>query len=88
MLADLGLQMCAPGEGCPTPWDACCQTPETITTNAITVQVKDDTGQVARTGLESLPSLKPLATITVRGKISEQNGQALVFDTESIYIHP
>jgi len=89
MMADLGLKMCVGGdERCATPWDACCEAPDEIIASAITVQVKNDLGQIVQADLRSVSGLKPMATVTVRGTVSEQNGQVLVLDAGSIYIHP
>lgn len=47
LLADKGLPHCGEKEhdSCPTPWDYCCETPETINKNLATVQIVDEEGR-------------------------------------------
>ncbi len=88
MMADLGLQMCVvEGEHCATPWDACCVPADKIIADSITVQVKGDTGQIIQADLRGVSGLAPMAHVTVRGTVSDQNEQLLVLDAESIYLH-
>ena len=44
VVMDLGLPYCGETheDACPTPWDYCCDTPETIKANAATVQIVSD----------------------------------------------
>ncbi len=45
-IVDLGLPYCGQEneDGCGTPWDYCCETPDTINANAATVQLVDAAG--------------------------------------------
>jgi hypothetical protein len=89
MLSDLELQMCtAEGDSCETPWDACCESPDKIVAHAITVQVKDGSGQIIKEDLRGFAGIDRLAKVTVRGTIAEHNDQVLVLDATSIYVHP
>lgn len=45
-VVDLELPHCGqnPDDACATPWDYCCETPETIATNSATIQLVDAGG--------------------------------------------
>lgn len=64
-IVDLGLEYCGQhnDDGCPTPWDYCCETPETITTNSATVQIVSD-GTIDLTS-----ELEPLDEVILRGTV-------------------
>jgi len=61
---DLGVAHCGenPEDGCQTPWDYCCETPDSIVSNGATVQV---------TGVEggTLEGLSPLDKVVVVGTV-------------------
>ncbi len=46
-VVDLALPHCAqnPDDKCRTPWDYCCETQDTISANAATVQIVDESGR-------------------------------------------
>lgn len=88
-MTDLTLPVCdaAAGDSCETPWDSCCETPESIQANMITVQVVDENGDVVKHGIQGENGLKGLARLTVRGTVSQQSGDVLVVDAREIYVH-
>lgn len=47
VVMDLDIPHCGqiPGDSCGTPWDYCCETPESITANSATIQVVDAQGK-------------------------------------------
>lgn len=71
-LVDDSLHTCdlTPGDTCPTPWDACCETAETIAAARITVQVVDENGSPLEGTLKGVKGLAELDRITVTGSIS------------------
>jgi hypothetical protein len=75
---------CGDGEGCQTPWDACCVPIETKTANSATVQVVDAQGQPLKVGLEGAGPLKPGAKIVVVGVAREASADLFVVDATSI----
>jgi hypothetical protein len=76
-------------EGCKTPWDACCEDKEVITANSATVQVVDEKGAVLKTGLASVPGIKPLKEVVVKGKLKvSPDGKAVVVDASRLYVAP
>ncbi len=70
---DLAIPHCGdnPDDGCRTPWDYCCETPDTITTNSVTIQVVDASGKpitddLAIEGLSALDEVIVVGTVAPR----------------------
>ncbi len=86
VIMDPALPSCADNlnDGCPTPWDYCCELPETIAANAATVQLRqaDGTPVVLSEG-----QLKPLNEVIVVGTVAQRpNDQTLVVTAEGVYV--
>lgn len=60
-----------PGDGCETPWDACCNTPEEKKKGTATVQIVNAEGRVLKEPLEGVGGLAKLAKVTITGKVAE-----------------
>jgi len=88
VVADTALSMCneREGDGCPTPWDYCCETPESIVANTATVIVADAAGTPLATSLRGVGGLEPGRAIVVAGTVSENAGGGLVIVAESIHV--
>jgi len=86
-MIDLELPVCGLADPCKTPWDSCCETPETIKSNMITVQVVDEDGAIVKRGLDADDGLSPLDRITIQGTVSEQDGDLVLLDAIGIYVH-
>jgi len=58
VMVDPAISSCAenPEDGCATPWDYCCETPDTIAANSATVQVLGavDAAALRQAGLKEL----------------------------------
>lgn len=91
VLADDTLMTCEkkPGDGCTTPWDACCVASETIAASRLTVQVVgDDGGPVAQT-LKKVRGLAELDGLIVTGAVAEgSNERNLILNATGIYPSP
>lgn len=89
-LVDLSLASCAAmgdKDHCATPWDYCCEAPESLTKNTATIRVVDATGAPLKLNLNGAGDLKPLAEITVAGTIAEADGKnLLIVNAERIYV--
>jgi len=59
-------------EGCPTPWDNCCDEAEALRTGTATIQVVDDAGAVLRHGLRGVAGLKELSRLRIEGVVAPQ----------------
>ena len=73
MAADRCLKPCNqnPEESCATPWDYCCEPPESKKANVLTVQFTGDDGKPLKVGARSAGGLEPLSRIVVEGVVAE-----------------
>jgi hypothetical protein len=67
VMIDPAIPHCEIGK-CKAPWDYCCETPESITTNSATVQLVGDNGKPMTIDLGKY-ALKPLDEIVVVGTV-------------------
>lgn len=82
-IIDLELAYCGQydDKGCPTPWDYCCETPETIGSNSATVQVVGD-GEINPTSA----GLEPLDVVILVGTVGPRpNDQVLTIQATGVY---
>lgn len=87
--ADLSLVACSEkhNDGCPTPWDYCCEPREVVLANTATIQVVGDDGRPLRLDLQQAAGLKPLAELVIAGRITERaEGGVLVINAERIFV--
>jgi len=70
VIVDPALHSCDQNEGdtCATPWDYCCETPETMSANNATVQIVDAAGLPIAIDVQAV-GLKPLDTIVIVGTV-------------------
>jgi len=70
-IVDLSLPYCGQEaeDGCPVPWDYCCESPETIASNSATVQVVDEAGRPITHDLYR-QGLNPLDEVVVIGDVA------------------
>lgn len=69
-IVDLEIPYCGQHSehGCPTPWDYCCETPETMMANSATVQLVDGAG--AALDVDPIAAgLEPLDEVVVVGTV-------------------
>ncbi len=86
-IVDLGMPYCGEVEidGCATPWDYCCETPEDLRTNAATVQVVDASG--AALAVDPVASgLKPLDEVVIVGTVGPRpSDDVLTIKASGVY---
>ena len=85
-IVDLALPHCGEKahDSCPTPWDYCCDTPETITAHSATVQLVDAEGRTIDTGAGL--TLDPLDEVIVVGTVGpRQSAQVLTVRATGVY---
>ena len=73
-IVDLELEYCGQNtsDGCTSPWDYCCETPDTISTNSATIQVvSDDT-------VDLTSELEPLDEVILRGTVGPRTDERLL----------
>ncbi len=78
-----------PGDGCQTPWDACCDEPGKIKASIASIQVVDGDGLVLKRKLEGFGGIAPGSTVSVKGKIAPgSTSDALIVNAEQIHVTP
>ena len=86
-IVDLKVPYCAPDEGCPTPWDYCCET-DAVKENIATVQVVDESGNPITTDARQLLNAKELSTVVVQGKARRDEQGNLTIDANKVFVRP
>lgn len=89
LLADTSMKSCKDRDKdkCATPWDYCCEPPDSLNAKVATVQIVGDDGRPLRVDIQGRDGLEPLATIVVSGEIVRQSGSgALVINAEHIHV--
>ena len=84
---DLGLPHCGenPADSCRTPWDYCCETPETITSNSATIQIVGPDGRPIAEDASS-GGLKPLDEVVLVGTVGPRpSADVLIVLATGIY---
>jgi hypothetical protein len=75
VLADDSLSTCdrRPSDGCTTPWDACCEPPETIANAIVSIQVVGTDGRPVDRTLKGVRGLTELDTLIVTGTVAGES---------------
>ena len=88
-LLDASVKTCdqMPGDGCKTPWDACCEPRESLQASTATIQIVDAGGKPLKTTLRGANGIEPLKEVTVVGKVKDSGGaDTLVIDATGLYV--
>lgn len=89
-LADMSMPTCSenPGDSCETPWDYCCEPVDEIRKRTLTVQIADESGRPLKVNLHPGSPLRPMAELTIEGKVTQQSGgDVLVINASRIFLH-
>ncbi len=65
-IVDPKVAYCAPAEGCPTPWDYCCEQNE-VKQNIAMVKVVDANGKIVAQDAKKLLGVKELSLVVAQG---------------------
>jgi len=90
-IAETSLPTCdaKQDDGCTTPWDYCCETPEELRRAVATIQVVDAAGLPLKSDLKNVGNLKPMAEVVVEGRIAGgSTADSLVVDASGIFVKP
>lgn len=88
-LVDVSIPTCIDkhGDGCPTPWDYCCEPKDQVTAKSATVQLTGADGKPLAMNLNGVSGIKPMATVVVRGLVADKpNDTVMVINAESLYV--
>ena len=90
VLADEAIWFCDEGEDdhCPTPWDACCENPETVKSLRILVQFPDEEGYPLRGHLLKELGLAPNQTVAVTGQMATDAQGNRLLNARQLWIAP
>lgn len=72
---------------CPMPWDYCCAPKEDLLPQTATVQITGTGTSPLRLDLTTVPQLKPLNTLIIKGTVGPRaDTSTLVINATSIYV--
>lgn len=86
-IVDAKVPYCADDEGCPTPWDYCCQT-AAVKENIATIKVVDETGKLVAGDVKQMLNLKELSTVVIQGKAKRDELGNLTVAASKVYVQP
>lgn len=76
-----------PGDSCPTPWDACCDSKELKRIGIASIQILGEDGRVLSGELKGTKGLKELSTVTLTGVVDESStGENFVINASKIHV--
>lgn len=84
-IVDPKVPYCAEDEGCPTPWDYCCETHQ-LKDNSALVKVVDDGGNPVSQDARELLGVKELAMVVVQGKAQRDDQGNLTVLANKVFI--
>lgn len=84
-IVDPSVPYCAADEGCPTPWDYCCQQDQ-VKGNIATVKIVDEGGLPVAQDARQLLGLEELAEVVATGTVRRDEEGNLTLDAENVYV--
>jgi hypothetical protein len=87
-IVDPTIKACSdiPGDGCPTPWDYCCEAD--LGEKTALVKVVGADGKPVGTDARELLGVKELQTVVVTGKAKRDDAGNLTILAEKVYVRP
>lgn len=84
-IVDPKVPYCAPDEGCPTPWDYCCEQND-VKDNIAMVKLVDANGNPVSGDAKALLGVKELSLVVVEGKAQRDDAGNLTLLTEKVFV--
>ncbi len=84
-IVDPKVPYCADEEGCPTPWDYCCET-DAVKQNIATVKIVDDSGKPVTQDAREFLNVKELSKVVVKGKARRDDQGNLTVAASKIFL--
>jgi hypothetical protein len=75
-------------DGCPQPWDYCCEPKSDIAQCSATIQINDAKGKLIRVGMKGKAGLVELSDVTVTGIVQSVDDKTFVIAAESLFVWP
>jgi hypothetical protein len=85
-IVDDGVKKCTAGE-CETPWDFCCEPPDSLKANMVFVEFRDGASPI-RTGARGFHGLDSMKNVTVTGEAQRDEAGNVVVVAKGIYVAP
>ena len=85
VVMDSVLKPCGADEGCPTPWDCCCDPNLSPETKAM-VKIVDGSGKTVAMDAKKLLGLKELQTVVVHGRAKRDEAGNLTVLADGVFI--
>jgi hypothetical protein len=88
-LVDASIPTCIDkhGDGCPTPWDYCCEPKDQVTAKSATVQLTGPDGKPLELNLNGVSGIEPMAMVVVRGEVADKpNENVMIINAEGVYV--
>jgi len=89
IIADRCMKSCdqIPGDTCAKPWDYCCEPPESLKANTMTLQFTGEDGKVLKTSAQGVHGLEPLALVVIEGVVTEKDDKGtFVVRAKRVYV--
>lgn len=86
-IVDPKVPYCGKDEGCPTPWDYCCEQ-NLVKENIATVKFVDASGKPIMQSARELLGVKELAMVVVRGDAKRSDDGNLSVVAKQVFIRP
>lgn len=86
-IVDPAIPHCSADEGCPTPWDYCCETDQ-LPANSATVKLIGNDGKPVTQDARQLLGVKELSVVVVQGKAKRDDAGNLTVLAEQVYVRP
>ncbi|MDA0834733.1 MAG: hypothetical protein O2955_19160 [Planctomycetota bacterium] len=84
-IVDSKVPHCSAEEGCPTPWDYCCEQNQ-VKDNIAMVKIVDADGKPVTKDARELLGVKELSTVVVRGKAQRDDEGNLAVLASQVYV--
>lgn len=84
-IVDAKVPYCAADEGCPTPWDYCCEM-DAVQDNIATIKMVDETGKPVEGSAKEMLNVKELSTVVVKGKAQRDDQGNLNVAASKIFV--
>ena len=86
-IVDPKVPYCSEEEGCPTPWDYCCEDKTAVTAGSATVRIVGDDGEPLSASAQGAGGLAPARFLIVDGTVTDKNPDGVfVVDARRIWV--
>jgi hypothetical protein len=86
-LVDPSLDPCHEDEGCPSPWDYCCNDPEDLKSKSVTVELHQD-GKILKSSIQGFKGLDHLKTVVAVGHLKRDEAGNQVLIATGLHVRP